>query len=175
MQLENISYSKEFLNPLIEILNIKKTEASEDELTDIEKYIFILQNRIISEYNKIEIEIEDNILGGEDISIETSEFVKKTLSLFLQIEGFLKEDQFVDYKSKYKLTFSGFDDHNENDEYYGAVDYAEYLINYEKKYTRYKGIYKEGTSLDTDRYLETLNFFENKEVNKNSILEFVNK
>ncbi len=175
MQLENISYNKEFLNSLIEILNKKKAEVSKDELTEIEKYIFILQNRIISEYNKIEIEIEDNILDGEDISIKTSEFVKKTLRLFSQINGFLKEDQFIDYKNSHKLTFNGFDDHNDIEEYYGAVDYAEYLINYEKKFTIYKGIYKEGTNLDTSRYLETLKFFENKEVNKNSILEFANK
>lgn len=173
MQLENISYSKEFLNALLEILNIKKTEVSEDKLNDIEKYVFILEKRIISEYDKIKIEIEDNIHDGEDISIETSEFVKKTLRLFSQINGFLKEDEFVAYKSNHKLIFSGFDDHNGIEEYYGAVDYAEYIIKYKNGFKMYEDIYKEGTSSDTIRYIEALNFFENKEVNKDSILEFV--
>jgi hypothetical protein len=53
MQLQKISYCKEFLNSLIEILNTRKTNCSEDELKDIEKHIFILEHRIISEYDKI--------------------------------------------------------------------------------------------------------------------------
>ena len=176
MQLENISYSKEFLNSLIEILNSRETNCSENELKDIKKHIFILENRIISEYDKIDIEIEDNILDAEEISIETSEFVNKTLNLYKLIDGFFKsEDNLISYKNNHNLKFNGFDEHNDVEEFYGAADYAEYLTDYEGKFANFKNIIGNGTSSDTHKYLKALEFFDNKEVNVDSIIEFCSK
>jgi len=173
MQLQKINYPKEFLNSLVEILNSRKTDCSEDELKNIEKHIFILERRIISEYDKINIEIEDNILDTKEISIETSEFVKETLRLYKSIDGFLKkEDGLKSYKNNHKLKFAGFDEHNDVEQFYGAADYAEFIIDYKKKFLIFKDIFREGTSSDTHRYLEALKFFEKNAANIDSIIEF---
>ncbi|MGO4710703.1 hypothetical protein AB4Y90_16675, partial [Chryseobacterium sp. 2TAF14] len=165
-----------FLNSLIEVLNTRKTNCSDEELKDIKKHIFILENRIISEYDKINIDIEDNILDTEEISIETSEFVKKTLNLYKLIDGFFKtEDDLKSYKNNHNLNFNGFDEHNDVKEFYGAADYAEYLIDYEGEFASFKNIIGNGTSSDTYQYLKALDFFENKEVNADSIIEFSSK
>ncbi|MBL7880803.1 MAG: hypothetical protein JNN23_13260, partial [Chryseobacterium gambrini] len=146
MTLENKSYSENFLNILIEILKIKKLDFTEENVNDINDSIYILQHRITSEYHTINVDIEDNLINSQDISLETEHFVKKTLRIFEQIHDYLNENsQLSENGQNPNLIFNGFDEHDDIEEYFGAVDYAEYIINYKKKFIIFKDIFREGT------------------------------
>lgn len=180
MRLENIKYSKEFRNLIIKILLDKRQEIykddnedeSDDLLRRIDKEIFILENGLITEYDKIDIEIDDYVYDKE-VSKETSNQVLKIFTLFKEIEGYIKNND--DLNCILKLRFRGFNAHDDGDFDKGHIYYAEYLIDHEKKFQNFKDIYREGHDGEMERYIDILKFFENKEINMNSIIEYSQK
>ena len=183
MQLQNISYDKSFRNLLIKSLELEKEciiknvdEIEQENSKDIDRNIFILKNGLISEYDKIHINIEDRIYDHPEMIIETSEEVYKILRLYLEIDGYFTTDESLrNHPKKSRLKFEGFNKHNDEELDKGQINYAEYLIKYEGKFEKFKNDFREGKGLIMYQYKKVLEFFSDKEVNVASIEKFLAK
>ncbi|QOW10515.1 hypothetical protein Q73A0000_09105 [Kaistella flava (ex Peng et al. 2021)] len=180
MKLENKSYPKDFRNALIGLLHEKQEnldqydEEENEEIKRIEENIFILEKGIKTEYNKVNIDIEDHILNSDEISEVTFIQVQRILRLFFELDGFIKtEEQIRNHPKVFKLKFQGFNDHDDEELDNGQVIVAEYLIMKQKKFQQYKGIFREGKGNVMERYIEIINFFENRKINTSSIIEYL--
>ena len=181
MQLENKSYRKDFRNLIIENLELKKNQLLEEEftvedeeLTEIDKNIFILTNGLTSEYDKINVDFYDAVSDRNEINVDISQQVTKILELFFELEGYLNTDEIIrSHANSNKLKFKGFNDHDDGELDNGQVVFAEYLIMYQKKFQQYKDEFREGRGSEMEEYIEALSFFHKKPVSKESILEFL--
>ena len=177
MKLETKHYSKDFRNLIIgnlesEISEIKNAEGiseQENKVEEIQKYIFILKNGIISEYDKIIINIEDNIGESEEITEETSSEVLEILRLYSQIDFAISSQNDSNLN---RLKFEGFNEHDDEDLDKGQVRYAEFVINFENKFPYFKDRFNQGAGLVMSNYKEVLKYFTGKEVTIESIKEF---
>ena len=183
MKLKNKSYPKDFRNLIIENLEFKKNQLYTEGLTDenskvveINNYIFILTNGLISEYETINLDVYNSVLDQNEISETVTDQVTKILRVFVQLEGYLNTEQSIkNHSNSYKLKFEGFNDYDDEELDEGQVIYAEYLIINQKKFSQYKGKFREGHGNVMKKYIEILNFFQNKEISTESILEFLEK
>ena len=181
MKLENKSYPKDFRNALIKLLYEKQEnldqydEEENEEIKRIEANVFILENGLKTEYNKVNIDIEDFILDENEISEDTFFQVQQILRLFFELEGFIKTDEQIRNHPKVsKLKFQGFNDHDDEELDNRQVVVAEYLIMKQDKFKQYRDIFRESSGSPMKKYIEILNFFENRKINNFSIIEYLN-
>lgn len=176
MYLKNISYDKEYRNLLIDYFEFKKNNEIDDDIKKkYDKFSHILTYGLISEYHKIEIQLSDS--AYDEVGMETSTQVRKILRTYFELEAVLE----LHYPNKKNdvafddLKFEGFNDHDDGNDDSGQIDFAEYLIDFEDNFSLFKGIVSNGDNMSMSKYIKVINFFKDKEINKETIDEYINK